>query len=113
MTLDRAQHPPGRETNRRPPDNLDLDSRAALALGYGVHYGRYKTDHPHTRAEREARGEVDEKKRPPRRSYTYVCPVCGGTFTTPTKSRKYCSQVCKTRKEYTQQKEAERKKMEA
>lgn len=30
-------------------DNLDRDIREAQRLGYGVHYGRYKADHPHTR----------------------------------------------------------------
>ena len=29
-------------------DNLELDSRMAMDLGYGVHYGRFKADHPHT-----------------------------------------------------------------
>lgn len=30
-------------------DNLDRDIREAKRLGYGVHYGRYKADYPHTR----------------------------------------------------------------
>ena len=30
-------------------DNLDRDIREAQRLGYGVHYGNYKADHPHTR----------------------------------------------------------------
>ena len=31
------------------PDNLDLDVRRAQLLGYGIHYGRYKADHPNTK----------------------------------------------------------------
>lgn len=29
-------------------DNLEMDTKRALDLGYGVQYGRFKADHPHT-----------------------------------------------------------------
>ncbi len=41
-------------------DNLDRDVREARRLGYGVRYGRYKADHPHTKPDPNAQVEEPE-----------------------------------------------------
>ena len=88
----------GTETRRRiPKDNIDLDMEEAERLGYGVHYGRYKADHPNTKEAREAR-LYPKKKQPqvqPRKMYDKVCPVCGMRFSTPVQARVYCTDACK------------------
>lgn len=74
---------------KREPDHLDLDSRRALALGYGVQYGRYKADHPVTPAEEAEPVSVKApEKKPP------VCRICGAEIPKRSKMRKYCSAEC-------------------
>ena len=72
------------------PDNLDLDVRRAQLLGYGIHYGRYKADHPNTKQyETEPPEPQDSLK-------TRVCPVCGNRFPIGKRQccRRYCSDEC-------------------
>lgn len=47
-------------------DNLERDVVAAMRLGYGVHYGAYKADHPHTRD----CSPIEEQSRPWRQRRT-------------------------------------------
>ena len=70
---------------KREPDNIDRDCMRAMALGYGVHYGRFKADYPHT-ADRD---EVVPQY-PPR-----ICPQCGTEFLPGRDNQKYCSEECK------------------
>ena len=67
-------------------DHLDRDVKRALELGYGVHYGRYKADYPHTRDLDEA----EEEKPVP----TKACVECGTEFPLTHKNKKYCSEEC-------------------
>jgi hypothetical protein len=67
--------------------NLDRDIREAAQLGYGVHYGRYKADHPSTAPEVDAG--------PP--EATGTCAECGGVFVLRKGGQLYCSDVCKSR----------------
>ena len=72
------------------PDNLDLDVRRAQLLGYGIHYGRYKADHPNTKQyETEPPEPQDSLK-------TRVCPVCGNRFKIVKQHgrKRYCSDEC-------------------
>ena len=72
-------------------DNLTRDVLRAEALGYGCHYGQYKTDHPHTRVD-----DVTPERQPvaPGR-IEKTCARCGGTFYVESQARKrYCSPEC-------------------
>ena len=84
----------------RPRDNIDLDMEDAARLGYGVHYGNYKADHPFTKDANENRLRPTRKK-PTNgpRLYAKVCPVCGEKFTCTRNDRKYCSDDCKYKKD--------------
>ena len=72
------------------PDNLDLDVRRAQLLGYGIHYGRYKADHPNTKQ------YASETAEPQDCSKTRVCPVCGKRFPIGKRQgcKRYCSNEC-------------------
>lgn len=72
------------------PDNLDLDVRRAQLLGYGIHYGRYKSDHPNTKQYDPETTESQEE------SEFRVCPVCGNRFKIGKHQgcRRYCSDEC-------------------
>lgn len=72
------------------PDNLDLDVRRAQLLGYGIHYGRYKADHPNTKCENTEPPEQQEE------SKFRVCPVCGKRFPIGKRQgcKRYCSNEC-------------------
>lgn len=94
----------GRETRRRrPKDNIDLDMEDAERLGYGVHYGKFKADHPNTMEAHESRlyprkkKKTEEEQLQARKVYEKVCPVCSKKFTTTLNRRIYCSDVCKTK----------------
>lgn len=99
----------GKETRRRrPKDNIDLDMEDAERLGYGVHYGRFKADHPYTKDANEDRLYPKKKQKPQQEQqekqrvckiYENVCPVCGKKFTTPNRKRIYCDDVCKAKKD--------------
>lgn len=82
--------------------NLDRDIRMAEKLGYGVHYGLYKADHPHTKDI-----EVDVRIADPRK-----CLNCGAVFYTEIKNKKYCSTHCQKNagmRRFNQRKKEERK----
>lgn len=73
---------------KRKLDNIERDSAMAMKLGYGVHYGRYKADHPHTRSE-EPEKKLTEDAKP--------CVRCGKLFE-PRKSgqeQKFCCEQCR------------------
>ena len=70
-------------------DNLDRDIREAKRLGYGVHYGHYKADHPHT---------ADLSEETPAPKFPIIrCKHCGREFEQIHKNRQYCSEECKER----------------
>lgn len=91
---------------KRQPDNLDKDVAMALKLGYGVHYGAYKADHPHTR-EKEPEEILDQSR-------FGLCLNCGKRFSKCGRGYRklYCDDVCRmqyySRIEY--QKAQERRK---
>lgn len=62
--------------------NLDKDIMMAEKLGYGIHYGRYKADHPHTQHEEE----TQEAKA--------TCLLCGNSINRPRHNQKYCCTRC-------------------
>ena len=71
-------------------DNLDRDVIAAQALGYGVRYGAYKTDHPYTREEPEEEELPQDMGK---------CLYCGAIFTKKDRwhRRLYCGDECRTK----------------
>lgn len=111
MTTDRQRERLGSGKKNAPRDNLDLDVIDALAMGYGVHYGEFKKDHPFTKDANEARlagKQKTESKKPappttPGRrlkNYTLVCKYCGNKFESPNNSRSYCSPTCKRMRKF-------------
>lgn len=82
----------GRETHRKPLDNLTLDSIAAERAG--MSYGAYKAKNPNTYAAREAAG-VFNKKKPRKQGYDLICARCGGHFIGKSKDKRYCSDLCR------------------
>ena len=72
------------------PDNLDLDVHRAQLLGYGIHYGRYKADHPNTKQYDPVTTEPQDG------SKHRVCPVCGNRFPIGKRQgcRRFCSDEC-------------------
>lgn len=75
-------------------DNLDRDVAMAMKLGYGVHYGDYKTNHPNTR-EKEPEQILDPNE-------YGICRNCGKMF--PKRGRGYrklyCDDVCRMKYSY-------------
>lgn len=88
-------------TRKRETDNLDKDTARAMALGYGVHYGRYKADYPNTA------DEIPEE--PKKLKYTKICLNCGMEFHPNRSDRKYCCEEC--RWEYTHKHRRKRPEM--
>lgn len=83
-------------------DNIDLDMIDADRLGYGVHYGHFKMDHPFTKEANESRLKKKQTTQTKSRmEYVFNCPTCGKEFTTPNKARRYCSDLCKGRRDRT------------
>jgi len=70
-------------------DNLDRDIREAQRLGYGVHYGHYKADHPYT-----ADHSVDLVPEYPVKK----CAECGEEFVPGRPGQIYCSEECRNRR---------------
>lgn len=70
-------------------DNLDRDVKAAMRLGYGVHYGRYKVDYPNTKDDAE---EMPLPTKPSKR-----CPECGMEFVPGRVDQKFCTDDCRNR----------------
>lgn len=70
-------------------DNLARDMIWAKELGYGVHYGRYKADHPNTSG-------MKVKSSPEEADDTRVCKNCGNTFHLNGRSASalYCDDFC-------------------
>lgn len=98
----------------RPMDNLDLDVRDALSLGYGCHYGDFKADHPHTAEANEDRLTKAKKKPKARPVYEVYCAGCGQKFTTTNKRQRYHDDACKVRRDtaYYNRKRSKTKKEE-
>lgn len=69
---------------KREADNLELDTKRALQLGYGVRYGRYKADYPNTK-------DYEPFKKIP----IAYCIGCGAEFVKNRKDRTYCSDDCR------------------
>lgn len=70
-------------------DNLDRDIREAQRLGYGVHYGRYKADHPHTKPvpiDVSAKGSKPQVR---------ICKECGCQFEKRKGIYDFCSDRCR------------------
>ena len=77
----------GRRANKE-MDRLTRDVLEAERLGYGVHYGHYKADHPHT-------GDPGPRKIDPG-SVECICTQCGKKYTKPRNSaRHFCSNECR------------------
>lgn len=68
--------------------NLDRDVREAARLGYGVHYGHYKADHPRTAPQAEVGPPADVAR----------CKECGCVFVPHRHNQLYCCDICKTRR---------------
>lgn len=78
--------------------NLDKDIRRAEKLGYGVHYGAYKADHPNTK-EPEPQ-EIDPRVK--------ACRHCGRLFREDRGHRRiFCNDDCRI--QHNAQKEYEKK----
>jgi predicted nucleic acid-binding Zn ribbon protein len=71
-------------------DNIERDVIAAMRLGYGVHYGRYKADYPHTKDR-----PVPEPKKEPETEQDAVCSVCGKKYLRSDGCGKFCSEECR------------------
>ena len=67
--------------------NLDRDIKEAERLGYGVHYGQYKADHPGELPKAEE--ELPEE--------TTKCAECGELFVPRKENQLYCCIRCKER----------------
>lgn len=65
-------------------DNLEMDTKRALDLGYGVQYGRFKADYPHTMDEPIIREEDMGN-----------CQWCGELFYKRRKDLKFCCDACR------------------
>lgn len=86
-------------------DNIDMDMMDADRLGYGVHYGHYKMDHPFTKDKNEARLATEAGKPTRVKSvYKCVCPFCGKDFTTTDKRQVFCSVSCRDKHKYAKKK---------
>lgn len=66
-------------------DNLDNDTRLAMAFGYGVHYGRFKADYPNTR---------EKEILIPKKVETAKCLWCGSEFPATKRGRRFCKEQC-------------------
>ncbi len=72
-------------------DRIDYDLREAERLGYGIHYGHYKVDHPVSDFDPEA--EAKPKPLPPRN-----CKECGKLYTPNRPNMWYCCDDCRDRR---------------
>lgn len=71
-------------------DNLEKDVAAALRLGYGCQYGRYKVDHPHTADHTVDLIPEEEEVDPPKQ-----CRHCGKEFRPDNGNQVFCSEECR------------------
>ena len=72
-------------------DRLTYDVREAERLGYGVHYGHYKADHPISDFDPDA--PQKPKTLPPRK-----CKECQAEFIPPRPNAWYCCDDCRDRR---------------
>lgn len=85
-----------RRRNAQPKDRLTAKVLAAEKAGYGCHYGQFVADHPDALNDWTPGEPVPEISK---KVYECICPGCGGKFTTTNRLRRYCSDVCKMRKD--------------
>ena len=71
-------------------DNIEKDVAAALRLGYGCRYGRYKVDYPHTAVRIVEAVPEPEDDEPPR-----YCRHCGKEFSPNTGHQIFCTDECR------------------
>ena len=69
-------------------DNIERDVVAAMKLGYGVHYGHYKADYPHTK---DCSPTKDHPQSLPDAGEEFHCALCGKVFLRSHGGQKYCS----------------------
>lgn len=88
-----------RKKKRKPQDHLEYDVMRAEALGYGCHYGKYKADHPETRAEFETTTGLLPIITPahPKNEQERFCLFCGRPFEVKyqTDGKVYCCDDCR------------------
>ena len=75
---------------KRKLDNIERDVIAAMELGYGVHYGWYKADHPHTQ---EEASEPNERSQGIQKD-AIACLHCGKVFSPVQEGRSHNSKYC-------------------
>lgn len=89
---------------RKLSDHIEYDVMRSNELGYGPHYGKYKADHPDTRAEFESLTGGEPQKID---SFKTVkqCPAYGEKFIiNKTNANKiYCCDDCRRNAEYDRQ----------
>lgn len=71
-------------------DNIEKDVAAALRLGYGVWYGRYKVDYPNT-----ADHSVDAVPDPLDDEPPRYCRNCGKMFAPRDGHQVFCTEECR------------------
>ena len=71
-------------------DNLSRDVKRAAQLGYGVHYGRYKAEHPF------AKGHLEDTV-PEQKHQTRICKECGKEFIPHRKNQCFCEEKCRVK----------------
>lgn len=71
-------------------DNIEKDVVAALRLGYGCQYGRYKVDYPNT-----ADHSVDAVPDPLDDEPPRYCRNCGKMFTPRDGHQVFCTEECR------------------
>ena len=91
-----------RRRNGKPKDRQTAKVLAAEAAGYGCHYGQFVADHPDASKDWEP-GQELPKIGP--KVYEITCAGCGKTFTSPNPKRRYCDDLCKSRKDSARRRE--------
>ena len=77
-------------------DNIEREVRDAIRLGYGIHYGQYKADHPHTKELGKLAVEEEPDTEPViQEEPDVVCPICGKNYERTHKLQKYCCDMCR------------------
>lgn len=84
------------QRSRRPLDAIDRDMIEAERLGYGVHYGWYKADHPQTKETYQLEETRTHRRRAPGKLYTITCEICGKEFQSENSRKKTCSPKCRS-----------------
>ena len=84
-------------------DRLEMDSVLMEKMGYGVHYGKYKANHPHTEELAHFQAGKPEEKR--------QCAFCGKEFESNDRRKMYCDDDCKVRARNKRKSDSKRAKM--